>query len=68
MMIRDALLVLAADINECNLPPAKCSGTSSDCVNTNGSFHCTCTHPGYELQLPGNNTCVGKLVAMPSRL
>ncbi|XP_060040015.1 adhesion G protein-coupled receptor E2-like, partial [Erinaceus europaeus] len=42
------------DINEC-IPPSQVScGENSNCVNTEGSYHCQCV-PGYQQDV--NKTC-----------
>ena len=54
----DSKLILSAsfsDINECELPEINCD-MNAQCVNTDGSFDCTC-NPGYF----GNGTSCGKL-------
>ena len=43
------------DINECKSGVAECSEV---CVNTEGSFHCSCYDPGYKLAEDGVN-CTG---------
>ena len=47
-------LVFFSDINECELPEINCD-MNAQCVNTDGSFDCTC-NPGYF----GNGTTCGK--------
>ncbi|XP_061006081.1 adhesion G protein-coupled receptor E5 isoform X3 [Dama dama] len=51
------------DINECGPPSPVYCGSSADCQNTEGGYHCTCI-PGYELtsgvtifQNESENTC-----------
>uniref|UniRef100_A0A8C9K4Q7 Adhesion G protein-coupled receptor E2 n=1 Tax=Panthera tigris altaica TaxID=74533 RepID=A0A8C9K4Q7_PANTA len=54
------------DINECGPPPRVSCGKFAHCLNTEGSYHCTCS-PGYELasgaktfRNESENTCQGK--------
>ncbi|XP_065652914.1 uncharacterized protein LOC136080228 [Hydra vulgaris] len=42
------------DVNECNELDKNCNLTNSDCVNTNGSYNCTCKS-GWIFK---NNSCV----------
>ena len=44
------------DINECTSGVAECSEV---CVNTEGSFHCSCYDPGYKVADDGVS-CTGK--------
>ena len=46
-----------ADIDECSKGN---SGCSHGCVNTNGSYHCTCPS-GYGLDYYTNRVCLGML-------
>lgn len=55
-----------SDINECGPPPRVSCGKFAHCLNTEGSYHCTCS-PGYELasgaktfRNESENTCQGK--------
>ena len=48
-----------SDINECAI--ASCS---QGCVNTKGSYECTCTIPGYVLADDGR-TCIRKNKKIP---
>ncbi len=50
------LLLLSADINECETLKAVCNG-STFCKNTDGGYVCTCNE-GYKVD--DNNTCHGK--------
>ena len=50
-------VIFIIDINECSSNNGGCGGT---CVNTAGSYHCTCP-AGYSLA-PNSHTCNGKLV------
>ena len=49
---------VGVDVNECQDNNGDCQ---HDCVNTPGSFYCSC-HDGYRLQ-GSNNTCRGRWVA-----
>ena len=49
-------LLLCVDINECTLDPNRC-GANGICVNTIGSFYCTCAS-GYSWN---GTACVGTL-------
>uniref|UniRef100_A0ABI8AS50 Adhesion G protein-coupled receptor E2 n=1 Tax=Felis catus TaxID=9685 RepID=A0ABI8AS50_FELCA len=60
------------DINECGPPPRVSCGKFAHCLNTEGSYHCTCG-PGYELasgaktfRSESENTCQGKNHPTPS--
>uniref|UniRef100_A0A667G0M0 Adhesion G protein-coupled receptor E2 n=1 Tax=Lynx canadensis TaxID=61383 RepID=A0A667G0M0_LYNCA len=60
------------DINECGPPPRVSCGKFAHCLNTEGSYHCTCS-PGYELasgaktfRSESENTCQGKNHPTPS--
>ncbi|XP_061006014.1 adhesion G protein-coupled receptor E2-like [Dama dama] len=53
------------DINECGPPSPVYCGSSADCQNTEGGYHCTCS-PGFEptsgatiFQNESENTCQG---------
>src|SRR4029434_4642896 len=52
--------VCVSDTDECRLAAHEC-GAHSDCVNTQGSYHCECVS-GYVPKLLSNNTieCIGK--------
>ena len=51
-------VIMFADINECLVNNGGCSGR---CVNTVGSYYCTCK-PGYQLH-SDKHRCVGKYVS-----
>ena len=48
------------EINECE---RGISGCSQNCINTNGSFICSCTM-GYDLSIEDQKTCVGMMHSM----
>ena len=54
MIVNVYLVFFFSDINECELPEVNCD-MNAWCVNTDGSFDCTC-NPGYF----GNGTTCGK--------
>ena len=49
------VLLFLSDIDECTSDSAECSEV---CVNTNGSFYCSCHEPGYKIAADGVN-CTG---------
>ena len=51
------LLRLSLDVDECLDPQVH--GCQHTCINTLGSYHCTC-NPGYTLNT-NERTCTGKL-------
>ena len=48
-----------SDVNECSKGIDSCNKTSSDCVDAEGSYRCSCK-PGYN-QGANNKICVGTL-------
>ncbi|XP_053388080.1 uncharacterized protein LOC123542570 [Mercenaria mercenaria] len=53
------------DIDECKLPPIKCTGENEVCLNTEGNFNCIC-EPGYSktngvCKETGGSTYVGHM-------
>ena len=55
-MLPKVLNIIFSDVNECM---SNNGGCSQHCENTEGSFACSCTIPGYELQEDGR-TCKSK--------
>ena len=53
---------LPADVDECMLGLHSCSGPSSRCNNTVGSFNCVCDDPAYMLDPNNKTNCIGELV------
>ena len=51
------LRVLFADIDECATNAHNCDTATSDCYDTQGSFHCRCK-AGFKLN-PSTNKCEG---------
>ena len=52
---RNVLLFKFSDIDECTTDAEICSEV---CVNTNGSFYCSCHESGYKIAADGVN-CTG---------
>ena len=50
------------DINECAMGIDSCDKTSSDCIDSDGTFWCRCKKSYY--QGANNKLCVGKLLQM----
>ena len=50
-------MFLLADINECHSNNGNCQ---HNCVNTNGSYHCTC-NAGYLLH-SDQRRCIGNII------
>lgn len=56
MVYADSEFVSSVDVNECELNSELCTGGT--CVNTDGSYTCSCPH-GYTVY---NDNCIGQLV------
>lgn len=54
-----SLLCTKIDINECEIDNGNCS--NGTCVNTNGSFYCSC-NKGFILSEDDRYKCIGKLL------
>lgn len=67
-MIYFLLLSVYSDVNECNNATLNLCTNPDTCLNTNGSYVCSC-EPGFKLE-DDQRTCTGMMfdIALPSRV